>query len=66
MSETVEESRASLKKEGFNPQISFEYKPINLNSSNEIFDEYVPPEGDGKKTILSKEVLTLRAFQLGN
>ena len=56
MSNTIEESRSSSKKEGFNPQISFEYKPININSSNEIFDAFVPPEGDGKKSILSKAV----------
>ena len=56
MSESPEEQRSKMKKEGFNPQISFEYKPININSSNEIFDEYLPPEGDGKRSLLSKEV----------
>lgn len=53
--ETAEERRSRLIKEGISPPISFEYKPINFTTSSEIFDSYVPPEGDGKSSMLSKE-----------
>lgn len=54
---TFEEQRAKSIKEGIEPPISFEYKPLNITTSSEIFDPYVPPEGDGKSTIISKEVI---------
>jgi large subunit ribosomal protein L45 len=56
MSSPFEEQRAKAKKDGIDPSISFEYKPINMAASGEIFNPFVPPEGDGKRTILSKEV----------
>ena len=36
-SETKEEERARRIKEGFEPPISFEYKPINISSSSNSF-----------------------------
>lgn len=69
---TAEEKRSHAIKEGIDPPISFEYKPINITTSSkififcfflidsehfliknifildEIFDPYIPPEGDGK------------------
>lgn len=53
--QTDEERRANLKKEGIDPPLNFEYKPFNITTSNEIFDAYIPPEGDGKATLFSKE-----------
>ncbi|CAF0857156.1 unnamed protein product [Brachionus calyciflorus] len=42
-------------KRGVEPPGSFMYKPINITCSKEIFDPYVPPEGDGKASLFSKE-----------
>lgn len=55
MNKTSEERRADFIKEGIEPPLSFEYKPFNITTSSEIFDPYVPPEGDGKASIFSKE-----------
>ena len=56
LNDDFEQQRTKEKKEGMKPRSSFEYKPFIVNASGEIFSEYVPPEGDGKKTILSVEV----------
>ena len=56
MSSKFEEQRTMAKQEGIEPSMSFEYKPINLIASGEIFNPFVPPEGDGKRSILNKEV----------
>lgn len=54
--ETKEERRSRSIKEGISPPVTFEYKPINFATSSEIFDQYVPPEGDGKaSSFFSKE-----------
>jgi len=55
---SFEKQRAKSIKEGLEPPISFEYKPINITTSSEIFDNYLPPEGDGKATIISKDGLS--------
>lgn len=52
--ETSEERRARFIKEGMSAPITFEYKPVTITSSSEVFDPYVPPEGDGKASYLSK------------
>merc|ERR1719223_1384528 len=53
--QTAEERRAYFIKEGVEPPTSFEYKPFNITTSSEIFDPYLPPEGDGKATLFSSE-----------
>lgn len=53
LGESIQERRKRMIKEGMEPPVSFEYKPVNITSSTEIFDSYVPPEGDGKMSIFS-------------
>ena len=37
------------------PPRGFDERPIDISSSYDINDRYVPPEGDGVKSLLSKE-----------
>ena len=62
---TTQERRAHAIKEGIDPPISFEYKPINITTSSEIFDRYVPPEGDGKVSPFSTKFIgnTIESFK---
>ena len=53
---TPEEQRAHLKKEGLLPPKQYNEAPMFMASTGTIFDPYVPPEGDGRASILSKEV----------
>jgi large subunit ribosomal protein L45 len=62
-SETKEEMRSRRIKEGFEPPVGFEYKPLNFASSNEVFDGYIPPENDGKSSSLLDRGKEL--FELG-
>jgi large subunit ribosomal protein L45 len=55
---TPEEQRAFYKKEGILPPKSYSEKPFFIASTGAIFDPYVPPEGDGRASFLSKEVGT--------
>uniref|UniRef100_A0A5K3ELT2 Large ribosomal subunit protein mL45 n=1 Tax=Mesocestoides corti TaxID=53468 RepID=A0A5K3ELT2_MESCO len=50
---TSTEIREQLRRNGLMPPILFQDRPINLTHSGRIFDEYVPPEGDGKSSLLS-------------
>ena len=53
---TPEERRTHLKKEGLLPPMQYNEAPMFLASTGTIFDPYIPPEGDGRSSILSKEV----------
>ena len=53
---TPEERRAFFKKEGILPPKQYNEIPFFLASTGTVFDPYVPPEGDGRASILSKEV----------
>jgi large subunit ribosomal protein L45 len=55
---TVEEKRSYAIKNGIQPPVSFAYKPLNITNSGEIFDPYVPAEGDGKASLISGLVRT--------
>ncbi|VDL97548.1 unnamed protein product [Schistocephalus solidus] len=55
---TASEIREQLKRNGLMPPLIFQDRPINITHSGRIFDEYVPPEGDGKASILSAEGLS--------
>ncbi|KAL7061728.1 hypothetical protein AAHC03_01037 [Spirometra sp. Aus1] len=55
---TASEIREQLKRNGLMPPLIFQDRPINITHSGRIFDEYVPPEGDGKTSLLSTEGLT--------
>jgi len=44
-----------MKRDGMLPPRGFDERPIDISSSYDINDRYVPPEGDGVKSLLSKE-----------
>jgi len=54
---TLQEQREYFKREGIPPVRSAEYKPLYIDASTEAFEAYVPPEGDGKATLMSKDRL---------
>jgi hypothetical protein len=59
-----EEMREKMKKLGFSPPTAWQEKPIYISSTGTILDQYVPPEGDGKASLVSaagaKQVRSLR------
>jgi len=54
---TLQEQREYFKREGIPPVRTTEYKPLYVDASTEAFEAYVPPEGDGKATLMSKDRL---------
>jgi len=44
-----------LKRDGLLPPREFRERPIDITSSQNVQEPYVPPEGDGAKSMLSKE-----------
>merc|ERR1712012_452803 len=47
--------RKNMKKQGFLPPRSFQERQIVIASTNNVFEEYVPPEGDGIASTISTE-----------
>ncbi|XP_076039577.1 mitochondrial ribosomal protein L45 isoform X2 [Oratosquilla oratoria] len=45
---TPDEVRAKMKEKGIQPMRSWMEKPLNISSTAGTFEQYVPPEGDGK------------------
>ncbi|KAK7092580.1 hypothetical protein V1264_008303 [Littorina saxatilis] len=52
---TPDEFRMKLKKEGRLPPRTFQERPINISNTGAIFEAFIPPEGDGKSSLISKE-----------
>ncbi|RWS17371.1 putative 39S ribosomal protein L45-like protein [Dinothrombium tinctorium] len=52
---TPDEIRAKLKEKGLVPPRQWRERPLLIMSTQHIADSYVPPEGDGKATFLSKD-----------
>ncbi|XP_064644511.1 large ribosomal subunit protein mL45-like isoform X2 [Lineus longissimus] len=50
-----EQRRSEMKKEGRLPPRQFQERPLNISSTGGVFEQYVPPEGDGRVSTLSKE-----------
>jgi len=50
---TPEERKEKMKKMGLPPTSSYQEKPIYISSTGTVLDEYVPPEGDGKASLIS-------------
>jgi large subunit ribosomal protein L45 len=50
---TPEEMREKMKKLGLSPPTVWQEKPIYISSTGTIIDQYVPPEGDGKASLVS-------------
>ena len=42
------EIRLKMKEKGIQPVRPWQERPINLSATGDIFEAYVPPEGDGK------------------
>lgn len=59
---TPEEMKEKLKKLGVEAPTQYNEKPMYISSTGAILDEYVPPEGDGKASIVS----TAGAKQVGD
>nr|XP_027198415.1 probable 39S ribosomal protein L45, mitochondrial [Dermatophagoides pteronyssinus] len=51
---TPEEYVSKLKEKGIAPPKQYKEKPIVVTTTQGVLDPYVPPEGDGKYSILSK------------
>ncbi|XP_075222963.1 mitochondrial ribosomal protein L45 [Lycorma delicatula] len=52
---TEEEIRTKMKEQGIKPEYPHIEKPMFISSTGEVFEAYVPPEGDGKVSPISKE-----------
>jgi len=50
---TPEELKEKMKKLGIAPSTPAQEKPIYISSTGTLIDEYVPPEGDGKASLIS-------------
>jgi len=50
---TPAEMRAKMKKMGIMPSHPWQEKPIYISSTGALIDNYVPPEGDGKASLVS-------------
>ena len=53
---TPDEMRSKMKETGLAPHRVWDERPLYVSTSNMIIDSYVPPEGDGKISIISKKV----------
>eukprot|EP00092_Neocalanus_flemingeri_P011833 GFUD01012762.1.p1 GENE.GFUD01012762.1~~GFUD01012762.1.p1 ORF type:complete len:348 (+),score=111.05 GFUD01012762.1:51-1094(+) len=58
---TPEEVKEKLKKMGIKPASQYNEKPLYISSTGALLDAYVPPEGDGKASLIS----TAGAKQVG-
>lgn len=59
---TPEEMKEKLKKLGLQPASQYSEKPLYISSTGALLDAYVPPEGDGKASLIS----TAGAKQVGD
>jgi len=50
---TKEEMRSRMKERGVLPPRPWMERPFHISCTGGIFEAYVPPEGDGKKSIIS-------------
>jgi len=50
---TPEELKEKMKKLGISPSSPYQEKPLYISSTGALIDEYVPPEGDGKASLIS-------------
>jgi hypothetical protein len=64
MRSTPEEMRSKLKEKGIVPHRSWDERPLYIATSGSVMDAYKPPEGDGKLSIISKEVRVISHFEL--
>lgn len=53
---TEEEIRSTMKERGIFPEKQWMERPIFFSCTGGVFEPYVPPEGDGKVSPISKAV----------
>lgn len=56
---TPDEMRSKLKEQGIRPHRAWDERPLYVGTSNTVIEPYEPPEGDGRISIISKEVRRL-------
>lgn len=61
---TPDEMRSLYKKKGIIPHRSWREKPIFIGCTSDVIEPYIPPEGDGAKSFLTKEVIDGSKFSL--
>lgn len=61
---TPDEIRAKMKERGMFPPRPWMERPYEISSTADIFEPYVPPEGEGKASYISKEVKTSRLVDI--
>ncbi|XP_076437207.1 large ribosomal subunit protein mL45-like [Babylonia areolata] len=59
-----DEFRMKLKKDGKLPPRTFQERPINISNTGTIFEPFIPPEGDGRSSIVSKEGMKQKYTEL--
>ncbi|VDI15496.1 large subunit ribosomal protein L45 [Mytilus galloprovincialis] len=62
---SLDEERKKMKKEGRKHPSSFSVKPISISSTSNVLEQYVPPEGDGKTSLISKTVTKDKLSEFG-
>jgi len=53
---TPEEMRSKMKEKGMQPIRPWQEKQMELTCTGDIVEPYIPPEGDGKASLISTEV----------
>lgn len=59
---TEEEQRSRLKEQGLLPPRPWLERPFFIGSTGGIFEPYVPPEGDGKVSPITAQVINFSHF----
>lgn len=54
-----EEIRTKLKERGIAPPRNWTERTLALRSSSAIFEQYLPPEGDGKRSLIKEPIQVL-------
>lgn len=53
---TKEEIRSMMKEKGLSPSKPWLERPFFASTTGDVFEPYIPPEGDGKVSFITKEV----------
>lgn len=56
-------SLEKMKRDGLLPPRQFKERPIDISSTYDVHEPYAPPEGDGVKSMLSKEGTKEKAYR---
>jgi large subunit ribosomal protein L45 len=53
---TPEEVKEKMKKQGIQPMHAYQERPTYVSSAGIVFEPYVPPEGEGKASLMGGEL----------